>query len=238
MEPIVLITGAAGRVGTALRRHWNDRYRLRLADAAPMERESTREELVTFDATEPDQFDRVCSGVDTVVHLAADAGSGDFYGSLLPRNIVGAYNAFEAAAKNRCRRVVFAGSIYAVRGAGPEPPIPAGTQTHPQSIYGATKCWGESLARVYSDDTDLSCICVRLGAFGFEQGGDWDPDAPSYGVSARDTAQIFRLCVDVRDIRFAIVHGVSRHRKSWLGLDETCALLGYEPQDGTAFPRA
>ena len=237
MEGLVLLTGAAGRVGTLLRNQWGDRYRLRLADIVNIDQIKAHEEFVAFDMTDTEQFAEVCRGVDTIVHLAADPGSADFFGSLLPRNIIGAYNAFEAAHRARCGRIVFTSSIYAARGAGPDPPVPVGVPSHPQSIYGATKCWGESLARVFADETDLSCICLRLGQPGYDQGGDWDPDEPTYGISPRDAAQLFRLCVDTEHIKFAIVHGVSRHRKSWLSLEETCALLGYEPQDGTAFPK-
>ena len=237
MDGLVLLTGAAGDVGTILREHWGDRYRLRLADIVDIDHLGAHEAYMAFDMTIPNQFEEVCKGVDTVIHLAADRGSDDFYGSLLPRNIVGAYNAFEAARKAGCRRIVFASSIYATRGAGPEPPVPVDVPAHPQSIYGATKCWGESLARIYADETDLSCICIRLGSPTFDQGGDWDPDEPTYLISPRDTAQIFRLCVEVEPVEFAVVHGVSRHRKSWLSLDTTSALLGYQPEDGTVFAK-
>ncbi|MBT5534481.1 NAD(P)-dependent oxidoreductase, partial [Candidatus Poribacteria bacterium] len=56
--------------------------------------------------------------------------------------------------------------------------------------------------------------------------------------SPRDTAQLFGCCVDVEDLPFAIVHGSSRHVKSEMDIAETCRILGYEPQDGTAFPQA
>ena len=35
-ENVVLITGAAGRIGSNLREFWGDRYRLRLADINPI----------------------------------------------------------------------------------------------------------------------------------------------------------------------------------------------------------
>jgi hypothetical protein len=34
-----------------------------------------------------------------------------------------------------------------------------------------------------------------------------------------------------------IIHGSSRHRRQWRGLESTRRLLGYEPGDGTAFPK-
>lgn len=195
------------------------------------------ETYTAFDMTRYQQFLQLCHGVHTVVHLAAEAGSEDF-ASLLPRNIVGAYHAFEAAREAGCQRLVFASSIFAVRGYGPKTPITPDKPTHPQGLYGASKCWGEALARVYADEHRLSCICIRLGSPRFDQADDWDPEEPTYAISPRDTAQLFARCVEVEDIDFAIVHGVSRHRRSWLDLESTCRLLGYLPQDGTAFPQA
>ena len=54
------------------------------------------------------------------VHLAATPGAPDdpegFFGSLLPLNIIGCYNAFQAAAAAGCKRIVFASSVNAVLG--------------------------------------------------------------------------------------------------------------------------
>ena len=37
------------------------------------------------------------------------------------------------------------------------------TPIRPSGIYGASKIWGEALARHYADTTDLSTICLRIG---------------------------------------------------------------------------
>ena len=232
----VLLTGAAGRVGTLLRQHWGARYHLRLTDVCPISDLAEHEEYYPFDMTCPESCDRVCRDVHTVVHLAADAGSEDFIGSLLPRNIVGPYNVFTAAARATCRRLIFTSSIYAVRGHGPNPPIEPDRPVFPQGLYGATNCWGEALARVCASRHRLSTVVLRLGNPTFDQAGDWDADEPSYMISPRETAALFAHCIDVEDVEFAIVHGSSLHRRPWLGLEFTRALLGYDPQDGTAFP--
>ena len=235
----VLVTGAAGLVGGHLRTHWGDRYMLRLADIAPVEDLAAHEEFVEMDITDYDAFLAVCQGVDAVVHLAADPSpSAEFYDSLLPRNIIGAYNGFEAARQAGCRRIVFASSVNAVLGYEGKVATTWDVPIYPQNVYGATKCWGEALGRVYSDQHNLSSICVRLGSPRFDQAGDWDADEPSMGISPRDTAQLFGRCVDVEGVDFAIVHGVSRHRRSWMEVEDSRRVLGYEPQDGTAFPKA
>lgn len=236
----VLMTGAAGRVGTILRQHWGARYDLRLADVRPVEDPASHEEVVVLDIADLTAFTKACGGVDTVLHLAADPSQrADFYESLLQRNLVGGYNGFEAARQAGCRRVVFASSINAVLGYG-DVGAPATWETpiFPQNVYGASKCWGEALARVYSDQHGLSCLCVRLTSPSFDQSGDWDPEQPNARISHRDTAQVFGRCIDAPDeLTFGIVHGVSRHRNAWFQVSESDPRIGYEPEDGTEFPR-
>lgn len=67
----VLLTGAAGRIGTSFRSLYGDRYRFRLVDrrevAEPAGHETRLGDLARL------EFAReVCAGIDTVVHLAAD----------------------------------------------------------------------------------------------------------------------------------------------------------------------
>ena len=234
----VLITGAAGLVGGMLRSHWGDRHQLRLADIRPVDDLASHEEFVETDIAEYDQMLTACGGMDVVVHLAADPrGRAEFYDTLLPLNIIGAYNAFEAARESSCHRIVFASSINVVMGYRGEDDVKWDVPVYPLNVYGATKCWGEAVARVYSDQHGLSCICVRLGSPRFDQSGDWDPDQRNGMLSARDCAQLFGRCVVVEDVDFAIVHGISKHRVSWMDLEISRSVLGYEPQDGTAFPR-
>ena len=238
-EKKVLITGAAGYVGGILRSHWGDRYPLRLADIRPVEDLADHEEFVETDIAEYEQILAACQGMDAVVHLAADPSpSAEFYKTLLPLNVIGGYNGFEAAREAGCRRIVFASSINAVLGYEGQTDVEWDVPVYPQNVYGATKCWGEAVARVYADRYDLSCICVRLGSPRFDQGGDWDADTINGSLSPRDCAQLFGSCVDAEDVDFAIVNGISKHRHSWMDLEVSRRVVGYEPEDGTAFPKS
>jgi NAD+ dependent glucose-6-phosphate dehydrogenase len=236
----VLVTGSAGLVSSILREHWGDRYALRLADIVPTPDPGDHETL-DMDITDLDAFRAACEGIDTVIHLAADRSpSADFYETLLDLNIKGTYNAFQAAADAGCRRVVFASSVNAILGytENDHGRVLEDDVMYPPNVYGATKCWGEALGRVFSHKHGVSSIAVRLGSPRFDQARDWDPDRRHGSISERDTAQLFGCCVDVEDVPFAIVHGSSRHVKSEMDIADTCRILGYEPQDGTAFPRA
>ena len=233
----VLVTGAAGFVGGILRSQWGNRFELRLADRRPVDDLADHETFMEIDISEYSQMLKACEGIDTIVHLAADPSpAAEFYETLLPLNIIGGYNGFQAAAEEGCRRIVFASSVNAVLGYRGKTTTDWDVPVFPQNVYGATKCWGEALARVYSDQHDLSCICVRLGSprLCMDKLKPEDLDKPSMGISRRDTAQLFGRCVDVEDVDFAIVHGVSRHRRSWMDVEHSCLVLGYEPEDGTA----
>ena len=231
-KPRVLLTGAAGRVGGILRSHWGDRYQLYLADIHPLENLSPHEDAAQVDITRYDQMLKACQGVDVVVHLAADPNpAAEFYETLLPLNINGTYNAFQAAHEAGCRRLVFASSGQAILGYNASISTRWDAPVYPQNVYGATKCWGEALARVYVEKGQLSCICVRLGSPVFQQDGDWDRDALCAQISPRDTAQLFARCVEVEGVDFAIVHGISHHHRSWMDLETSRQVLGYEPQD-------
>lgn len=232
----VLMTGAAGRVGTFLREHWRGRYRLRLADVRPVE-DAGDDETIELDITDLDAFTRACEGIDTVLHLAADPSpKADFYESLLQRNIIGGYNGFEAARLAGCRRIVFASSINAVLGYGKtdrdttwEAPL------YPQNVYGATKCWGEALGRVYDDQHGLSCLCVRLASPSFDPAAA-ERDKPENRISEHDAAALFGACIDaVDDVGFAIVHGVSDHVRGWFRVSSSDERIAYTPAEGTRF---
>ena len=235
----VLITGAAGLFGRILRTHWSDRYQLRLSDIRAIEDLAPHEEFIAADIVQYEQLRLACEGVHTLVHLAAYPGVGaEFYDTLLNLNIIGAYNAFHAAHQAGCQRLVFASSIDAVKGYWDEGEIRCDVPVYPTNIYGASKCWGEALARVYAAQHGLSCICVRLCNPGFDQAGDWDADEVISGLSRRDAALLLGRCVDVEDVDFAIVNGISNHRRGRLDLECTRQLLDFEPCDGTVFPRA
>ena len=233
----LLITGAAGRIGTAYRHHIGDRYDLRLSDQKPIP-DSNRFESLTLDLADPDSAQRVCEGMDTVLHLAADPRtSAEFYKDLLEPNFKAVYNVFRAAKDQGCQRVIFASSVNAVRGYPLERQVRTDDPPCPLNIYGASKAFGESLGAYFAACEDLSVISVRIGWFG--KPGVWDqPDfwAKSVFVSESDLCQLFDRCIETPGIRHAIVHGVSNNRPTWLDLTTTRELLGYEPKDD-AFER-
>jgi nucleoside-diphosphate-sugar epimerase len=239
MKRNVLITGAAGRIGSFLTNQWRERYNLTLTDV--------RQPKNTFDfpfiATELADFPavrRLCDGIDTVVHLGADPRMEAPWETLLPSNVIGAYNVFESAYQAGCRRVVFASSINAVFGYPIDQQITTSMPVNPINLYGATKCWGEALGRYYSNAHGLSSICLRFGAVSYRPGQDPDYDN-RYDISHQyidiiltmeDLTKLVTASIEAPDdLKFGVFHGSSNNRWKRMDLTDTRAILGYEPED-------
>jgi uronate dehydrogenase len=110
----VLITGAAGNIGRVLRAQLKGRYALlRLTDIAPQAPAGPGEEVLSVDIRDPAAVERSMQGIDCVIHLAG-VPEEDVWEKVLPLNIEGCYNVFEAARSAGVRRVVFASSNHAV----------------------------------------------------------------------------------------------------------------------------
>ena len=232
---LVLLTGAAGRIGTAFRETHGQRYRFRLADLytdALGDTPGAGHEVVRLDIADADACREASAAVDTVIHLAADPSpEADWESSLLPNNIRGTVNVFQAAHEAGCRRVVFASSVHAIIGYPPDETVADDASPRPVNLYGASKVFGEAVASRYSAE-GLSSIAIRIGAYDapwFHERGD-ATDAIAY-VSARDLNDLLVRCVETEDIPYAVVAGISDNARKRFDLIQTRRLLGYAPRD-------
>jgi uronate dehydrogenase len=223
----VLITGAAGRIGRALRGGLAGRYRLlRLLDLAPLGDAAAGEELVHTDITELAAMEAALDGIDCVVHLAG-VPEEDVWEKILPANIAGTYNVFEAARRRGTRRIVFASTNHVVGFHRRERRLDENALPRPDSRYGASKAFGEALGRLYADKHRMSVACLRIGSF---QPKPQDERQLSTWISPRDTLELVRCSIEAPDYHFLILYGVSNNRdRRWF--DEASSRIGYSPQD-------
>ena len=93
----VLLTGAAGRIATFIRDGLGDKHQLSGTDRIPVNADGFP--CATADLTDFDAILPAFEGVDTVVHLAAEARHTPdiWWDLLLPDNITATANVFEAA---------------------------------------------------------------------------------------------------------------------------------------------
>src|SRR5579871_5463844 len=114
-ERTIVITGAAGRIGTYLRARLARPGRvLRLVDIAPLAGgHRPGEEAVRASVTDMAAMTAACAGADAVIHLGG-IPTEDAWAPVLDVNVNGTYTTFEAARRAGVPRVVFASSNHAV----------------------------------------------------------------------------------------------------------------------------
>lgn len=222
----LLITGAAGSVGGYLRRELAGKYRLRLSDRRPIKDLARGETFVRGDIARMADALRITKGAHAIIHLGGYSVEGP-WDEILQANIVGCYNVFEAARRNRVQRVLFATSNHAVGFYPRGQKIDHRAPLRPDGRYGLSKAFGEALGSLYADKYGLRVFCMRLGNVN---------DAPvdkrrlSIWMSPRDLAQLCTIGLEHPDVRFEIVYGISGNTRAWYD-NSNARRLGYEPRD-------
>ena len=222
----VLLTGAAGRLGTVLRERLSGCFeKLRLSDIKPMAPARAGEEAVVCDLTDAAAVERLAAGIDAVLHFGGIAFDRP-WDELLPANIVGTINIFEAARKAGVERVLFASSNHVVGLYPVTERLDEKVEPRPDSFYGVSKAFGEDLAAHYAWKHGLRSFCMRIGSCRAE------PDsirALSTWLSFGDLERLVMAGLTA-DYTHEIVYGVSRNSRSWWD-NSNAHRLGYDPRD-------
>ena len=110
----ILITGAAGRLGSELRKglaHLG--AKIRLADRVPLGELQPHEEEAVFDLADMAATMAATEGCDAIVHFGGAALESPWQ-TVLDANIRGSYHIYEGARRNGARRVIYASSVHAI----------------------------------------------------------------------------------------------------------------------------
>jgi nucleoside-diphosphate-sugar epimerase len=239
--PKILITGAAGLVGTVLMRGLEGRYDLVGVDRALRRPPNVRRRNLA----RARRLGSIFAGADAVVDLAGLASHRTGWKEVWRNNLRATLNVLEAARRAGVRRYVFASSNHVTGGYEREPPysaIVAGEYTgldpewlplvgtnrpvRPDGPYALGKVLGEAAARWYSDAYGLSAVCLRIGTVNAED----RPLEPRHFATLLTHADLLRLVESAltADVRFAVCYGVSRN--TWRFWDISNE-IGYEPED-------
>jgi uronate dehydrogenase len=158
----ILITGAAGRLGSELRRGLAPLAgKIRLADRTPIANLQPNEEEAVFDLSDMKATIAATRDCDAIVHFGAAATEAPWQ-VILDANIRGSYHVYEGARKHGARRVVYASSVHAIGYHELEAHIGVDAPVRPDSLYGVSKTFAESLSRLYWDKFGIESVCLRI----------------------------------------------------------------------------
>lgn len=224
----ILLTGAAGGIGTTLRAGLRPRHELRLVDLAPIADVVPPEEALRLDLAEvgADGLEAAMAGIEAVVHLAAIPHE-DSFEAILRHNVIATQAVLEAARRAGVRRFVFASTVHAVGLYEAGERLGADSAPRPDTYYGASKAFGEDLCRLYHVKAGLEVACVRIGTF---EPAPPDRRALSTWLSPGDAVRLFAALLEAPELGFEIVYGQSDNTRRWWD-DTDARRLGYAPED-------
>lgn len=226
----VLITGVSGRVGPHLFDGFKDHYDLRTFDRRPFSGDPA---CFLGDLTDRASLDRAMEGREVVVHLAATPDEAPFVEDLVPNNVIGLYNTFEAAREAGVRRFVFASTIQTISCYPRETTVQITDPPRPVTLYGVTKVLGETMGRWYHDKHGMEFVGVRIGWF---QPYDSPVLREKEGIrnswlSPDDAVSIFRAAVEKPGLGYTLVMASSVTVHEFMSRAPAREALGYEAKD-------
>ncbi len=229
---IILITGAAGRIGQMLRTRLARPDRLlRLLDMTPPKPAATGEPVEVMPAgsvTDSDAVRRAADGADAIVHLGGVPTEGP-WPDVLAVNVDGTRTVLEAARLAAVPKLVLASSNHAVgfyrRAEAPADGLPDDVPARPDTYYGLSKAALEMLGSLYHDRFGMDVTCLRIGLC-----AEAPPDTAALPIwlSPDDMARLTEAAVAATGYR--IVWGVSANTRRWWSTAGGDA-IGYDPVD-------
>jgi nucleoside-diphosphate-sugar epimerase len=223
----ILMTGAAGKVGTLLRpRLAREGRALRLSDLHPVET-GPGEEWVTADLADPAAMAEAMKGVDAVIHLGGQSREHP-WADIVQANINGTQVLLEAARQEGVEHLVLMGSHHAAgfhtRPAGGAD-LPDYAFPRPDTFYGVSKVVMEALGSLYHDRFGMNVTVVRLGTC---NEASLDTRGLATWISPDDLAGLVECALVTPG--YHVVWGVSDNARRWWSLEEAKA-IGYVSRD-------
>lgn len=225
----ILLTGAAGGLGKALRERLKANCTvLRLSDVQAFGEAAAGEEVILADLSDAAAVSQMVEGVNAIVHLGGMSVEGPF-GPILQANILGVYNLYEAARKHGVKRVVFASSNHVTGFYRQDETITADHPARPDGMYGLSKAFGEDLSRFYFDRYGIETACVRIGSSFAEPK---DRRMLATWLSFDDLHRLITACLTTPVLGHSIIFGMSDNAATWWD-NSRARHVGYRPQDSS-----
>ncbi|MDB4558977.1 NAD(P)-dependent oxidoreductase [Amylibacter sp.] len=223
----IVLTGAAGRLGSYLREPLSKMSDELVSTDIKDDIGKTYdgEVYMQADLASMDEMVKVMDGAEMVVHMGAFVDEGPFE-QLLGPNFVGSYNVWEAGHKAGVRRVVYASSIHAVGMYPKNEFIGVDVPHRPDTFYGLAKCFTEDLGRMYWEKRGMESVHMRILSCAQAN------NARALGsyLSYDDLIQLVTRCLDTPVTGFSVIYGVSNNDRTPVD-NSKASFLGYRPKD-------
>jgi uronate dehydrogenase len=223
----VALSGASGNMGQILRVELQKRgVDLRSAGGRrPLEPLHVGEDVMHGDLRDPAVVDQLLSGVEVLIHLAGTSVERPLP-EIIENNLIGLYQMYEGARRHKVRRIVFASSNHAFGMYSVKDKIKLDAPFRPDGLYGLSKVWGEAMARMYWDKHGIEGVSVRIGTAMGKPPESVRHLSTWFGTD--DLVHLMMRCIEVPDIGYEAVWGVSNNTRSYW--DNTGAeKLGFRP---------
>ncbi len=226
LDKTILLTGAAGDIGTRIRPYLQSRYnRIVLSDLNDVFDLAENETFQKADLVDKHAMQKICQGIDGVVHLGGQSVEGDWE-TVNSCNIQGLVTLLEAAHHESVKRFVFASSNHAIGMYSRTRRICVDTRVRPDSRYGLSKAFGEALCALYADKHGIRCLSIRIGNVADKP---VDLRRLSMWIHIEDLFQLISLGLEHPTLHNEIVFGCSRNDRTFW--DNAPAFrLGYRPK--------
>ncbi|WP_191236840.1 NAD-dependent epimerase/dehydratase family protein [Cobetia marina] len=225
----LLVTGAAGGLGQALRPHlFRLAHCVRLSDISDLGEADDHEELVVCDLSDAKAVMSLVEGCDGIIHLGGISVERP-WDDILQSNIIGVYNLYEAVRHFRQARVVFASSNHVIGFHPRTTRIDTQCVHRPDSLYGVSKCFGEDLASLYHDKFGIETLSVRIGSCFPEPA---DTRMMATWMSVDDFVALLERAFVAPKLAYTVIYGVSNNHESWWDNSKS-SFLGWVPKDNS-----
>ncbi len=229
----VLLTGAAGHIGSVLAQRLDDEHELRGLDLRPAPQSWTGQ-YVVGDCADPDVAHSAMAGMDAVIHLAGVPTETDLP-TILHSHVESTAALLDAMVTHGTARMVYASSNHAV-GMTPRADIPEDqslattVRPRPDTFYGVGKVAAEALLSLYADRHRISSVAMRIGSFlerptSRRNLATW--------LSYDDCAAMVHAALTAELEGYTPIYGISANSDRWWDLEPGRA-LGYHPSDDAA----
>ena len=231
----LLITGANGALGSVCRARLGHLAKtVRVSARRGLGEAGPNEQIVYCDLDDRAAVEAMVDGCDGIVHMGGQAREA-CWETIRQSNIEGVFNLYEAARRSSVTpRIIFASSNHAIGYHKQDTRLDGLSMTRPDSLYGVSKVFGESMASMYFDKFGIETASIRIGST--------FPEPRSHRMLATwlsydDMISLIECIFRVPRLGCPIIYGASDNDASWWNNDHV-AYLGWRPKDNAARFRA